>query len=336
MSATTDISSGAEDAGYGRIRSTRKYLALGNLLQTQATAANIAAANRIVPGIGLPYAAFTGTIAQMLRPFPQYSGVTDLWGDVGNSNYNSLQVYVNKRLSHGLTFNFNYTWAKAFDDTGSNMIAAQTFALGSAYNWKNEKAVTQMPGHAVNLLTVYQLPFGKGRMFGSGNGIVEGVAGGWQVSGIATYRSGIPLGTIGASCNLPNAGGCFASYNPNFTGPVRINGGWGSGDLLGSNPPAFLDKNAFTSPAPFTYGNTPRTGVGGIQNPSTYNVDVNLRREFGIYENLKVIFQADAFNVFNLVTFSAPSTNITSANFGKISGQSNGPRILQLSARIVF
>ena len=83
-------------------------------------------------------------------------------------------------------------------------------------------------------------------------------------------------------------------------------------------------------------GNTPRTAAFGIQNPSSYNIDVNLRRDFAIYESLKLTFQADAFNVLNLVTFSAPSTNISSSSFGKITSQSNGPRILQLSARITF
>ncbi len=69
------------------------------------------------------------------------------------------------------------------------------------------------------------------------------IAGGWQFSGIVTYRSGVPIGTIGTtSCNISavNAGGCFATYNPAYSGPVCINGGWGSGNLLGSNPATFL------------------------------------------------------------------------------------------------
>jgi len=313
-----------------------RYLALGNLLQQPATAANLAAANKILPGIGLPYPTFTGSISQMLRPFPQYSGLSDIWGDVGNSNYNSLQITATQRLSHGLTFNFNYTYAKAFDDTGANTIAAQTFTLGSAYNWKNEKALSQLPPHALNFLFAYELPFGKGKKFASGAGILDTLVGNWQVSGITTYRAGVPIGTIGAACNLPNAGGCYANYNPDFQGPVRINGGYGSGDLLGPNPPAFLDKNAFLSPPSFTYGNTPRSAALGIYNPGSFGQDVSLRRIFPIHESVKLTFQADAFNVFNLVMFSAPATNITSANFGRITSQSNGPRSLQLSARITF
>lgn len=144
------------------------------------------------------------------------------------------------------------------------------------------------------------------------------------------------MGTIGAACNLPNAGGCYANYNPGFSGPVRINGGYGSGDLLGANPPTFLDKDAFASPAAFTYGNTPRTGVFGLQEPGSFGTDLSLRREFVIREPLRFIFQADAINAFNQVYFLPPPTNITSSNFGKIAGQSNRPRELQLSARVTF
>jgi hypothetical protein len=74
----------------------------------------------------------------------------------------------------------------------------------------------------------------------------------------------------------------------------------------------------------------------GIYNPGSFGQDVSLRRIFPIHESVKLTFQADAFNVFNLVMFSAPATNITSANFGRITSQSSGPRSLQLSARITF
>ncbi len=139
-----------------------KYLALGSLLQQNVTPTVLAAANKIIPGIRLPYASYSGSLSQMLRPWPQYSGISDLWGDVGNSNYNSLQVYATQRLSRGLTFHFNYTWAKGFDDTGSNQVTGQSqTTLQSAYYWANEKSVTQIPAHAINMLATYQLPFGR-------------------------------------------------------------------------------------------------------------------------------------------------------------------------------
>jgi hypothetical protein len=241
-------------------------------------------------------------------------------------------------MAHGITFHANFTYAKAFDDTASNMISNQSQStLQTAYNWRIEKARTQLPPRALNVMLTYQLPFGKGRPFANNSGWVSQVVGGWQLSGIGTYRSGMPIGTIMTSaCVLPQAASCFANYNPSFTGPVRINGAWGSGNLLGSSPPTFLDKNAFAAPAPYTYGNTPRTNAFGITNPPTYDIDLNVRREFGILEKVRFIFQADAFNVFNFVNFSPSSTNMNSSAFGTITSQANSPRILQLSARVRF
>jgi hypothetical protein len=302
-----------------------KYLALGNLLQMTATPANLAAANAIIPGIKLPFPTYTGAISQMLRPFPQYQGVTDAWGDVANSTYNSLQVTLNKRLSHGLVFNSNYVWSKSFgDDTGTR----------SAYNWKTEKAQQIDPAHTLNVLVVYNLPFGKGKSPGAGHRAIEMLAGNWQLSGITTYRSGMLFGTIGASCNTPNAGSCYADYNPAFNGPVRIGGAYGSGDVKGSA--VYVDKNAWMSPAPFTYGNTPRTGAFGLRGPSNSNQSISLKREFPIYEKWKVALQADALNVFNWVRFSAPNLVITNVNFGKITSVSNSPRVVQIVGRFNF
>src|SRR4030095_9329220 len=86
-----------------------RYLVLGGLLNQNATPANVAAAAAIVPGAALPFATFTGTIAQMLRPFPQYGGISDPYGNVGQTNYHALQTSLQQRLSRGLTFHFNYT-----------------------------------------------------------------------------------------------------------------------------------------------------------------------------------------------------------------------------------
>ena len=111
-----------------------KYLALGNLLTQPANAANIAAAQAIVQGVALPYPNFSGTIAQMLRPFPQYSGVTDVYGNVASSRYHSLQLTAEKRRGDdGLTVNVNYTFSRTEDNlaarTGWDF--AQDWAVGS-------------------------------------------------------------------------------------------------------------------------------------------------------------------------------------------------------------
>jgi len=94
-----------------------QYLALGSLLGVQATPANIAAAQAVVPGFGLPFSNFQGTIAQALKPFPQYSGVTYYSGDLGNSTYNSLQLTFEHRFAKGFTSQLGYTFSKELDNS---------------------------------------------------------------------------------------------------------------------------------------------------------------------------------------------------------------------------
>ncbi len=306
-----------------------RYLALGNLLTAQATPANLAKAQAILPDVHLPFPSFRGTIAQMLRPFPQYSGVGAPFNNLGNSNYNSLQVTLNRRMSAGLTFNLNYTWSKTLADTGAGR---------SGYFWQDEKTYGEgdVP-HVLNATFVYELPFGRGRSMNPGNAVARALVSGWRLSGITRFRSGSAYGLIGASCNLPSAGGCRASYNPNFSGAVRINGDWGSGDLLGPTPPVFLDKSAFVSPAPYTYGDTPGRAAAGLFGPAFWNQDLSVMRRFFITERVKLDFQVDSFNTFNTVIFNGPaSLSITSGNFGRVTGQANSPRSLQLSMKLNF
>lgn len=303
-----------------------RYLVLGNLLQAQATPANLAAARQIIPDLQLPYPNFVGTIGQMLRPFPQYSSIGDPYGNIANSNYNSLQVTLRRRMSAGLTFNINYTWSKTLTDgeiTGR-----------SAYFWKIERGEVNQP-HVLNATFVYELPFGRRHRLSPGNRALRAMVSDWRLSGITRVRSGDPYGRISASCNVPYAGTCNADYNRDFQGSVRI-GKWGEGDLLGARP-AFLDKNAFKNPAPYTYGDTPPTGAYGLYNPWFWNQDLSVMRRFRVTERFVLNFQADAFNVFNTVIFSGPaSLDINSSNFGRITSQQNSPRTVQLSLKLTF
>ena len=306
-----------------------RYLALGNLLTSQVNAATLASARAIIPDIALPYANFRGTFAQMLRPFPQYSGVNADFVNLANSNYNSLQITLQKRMSAGLTFNINHTWSKTLSDAGAGR---------SAYFWEVEKTHGESDRrHVFNAMIVYELPFGRGRAVVPSNAVVRALVSGWRISSITRLRSGTPYGIIGASCTLPNAGGCRASYDPAFTGDVRINGEWGSGDLLGPGSPTFLDRRAFRNPAPYTYGDTPGAGAHGLYTPGFWNEDVGVTREFPVTERVRLNFSAEAFNVTNSVIFSGPSSlDINNANFGRIASQQNTPRSLQLAMKVQF
>jgi hypothetical protein len=315
-------------------------LVLGSLLSVQATPANIAAAQAIIPGIGLPFSNFQGTIAQMLKPFPQYSGITEFAGDNANSTFNSLQLVFNRRFSNGITFQTGYTLSKEIDD--SNGSSTNLGAVGGDRDpWAGQldKALGSIDRrHVFHGTVVYALPFGKGHRLAAGNAVARGIASGWQISGIVTFSSGAPIGITGTACNDPGitVGTCVPSYNPGFSGPVRINGDYGSGNALSPGAAAYYNVKAFMDPAAYTFGNLPRSAPFGLFAPHLIDEDVSLRREFAIHEHLKVAFTADVFNLTNAVCFAAPGTNIDSSSFGQVTTTNNLPRKLQLTGRITF
>jgi hypothetical protein len=318
---------GSSGRGFYSNQMDPRFLVLGNLLTQPATTATIAAAQALVPGVSLPYTGFSGTIGQMLRPFPQYSGVTDVYGDVARSTYHSLQLTLEKRRSDdGLIVNFNYTYSRTKDN--------QTARTGYNFDQDWSVGVNDQP-HVWNTMVVYNVPFGAEGKPGSSNPVLRAIVKDWQVSGITQFRSGRPLGAILAACNLPNAGTCYADFAPGFTGGVRINGDYGDGDVLGATPPTYIDRAAFQSPAAFAYGNTPRTLAFDLRNPSSFNQDLSVRRDFHVAK-VRLGLGVDIFNLFNTVVFSGIQTNITNANFGRVSSQLNQPRVGQIKVRVEF
>jgi hypothetical protein len=306
-----------------------KYLVLGNLLNQTATPARVAEAAAIIPGIALPYANFSGSIAQMLRPFPQYNSIADVYGNDGQSNYHALQTSLQHRLWRGLTFNLNYTFSKAL----GTINGART-----AYLQEKALSTTDQP-HVFNAFYSYELPFGKDRMFDTGNKVINAIVGGWTLSGLTRYATGTPL-SVTATCTLPFAvTTCYARINPNFTGPIRINGDYGSGNVLGpaAGQTKYIDPAAFLSPAAFTYGDAAPTAPFGLRNPSLVNQDLSISRKFKITERWGIEAGIDGFNIFNTARFGSISTNISNAaTFGTVGSQSNFPRVFQGKLRVTF
>ncbi|HEY3454494.1 MAG TPA: TonB-dependent receptor [Bryobacteraceae bacterium] len=314
-------------------------LVLGSLLNLQATSTNLAAASRIVPGIALPFSNFQGTIAQALKPFPQYSGVTYYSGDLGNSTYNSLQLTFDRRFSGGLTGQAGYTFSREIDDVIG--VGSHLGAVGGnrdPFNGHLDKSLGTLDHrHIFHATFVYDLPFGTGRRFSGGNAVVRTLVSGWQLSGIVTFTSGAPLGITGSGCVTPGiVSTCMASYAPNFSGPVRINGDYGNGNALAPGAVSYIDKKAFADPAPYTFGNTPRAAPYGLFAPSLLGEDISIRRQISITERVKIALSGDFFNITNSVYFAAPGTNIDSSTFGQVTTTANLPRKLQINARLTF
>jgi hypothetical protein len=312
------------------------YLVLGTLLAAQATPQNIAAAQRIVPSVALPFPNFQGTIGQMLSPFPQYNAVTYYVG-LGNSTYHSIQTTLNRRFSRGFTLQFAYTYSKEIDNLPSGGQLGSAGGTRNPYDGSLDKAlgVIHRP-HLVRATFVYELPFGKGHV-GGGSKVGNALLSNWSLSGIVTYSSSAPLSISSSGCLTPGVRStCMASYNRSFNGPVRINGEFGDGNALGAGAVSYLDKAAFSVPAPYTFGDTARSAPYGLFAQSLWNQDVSLRRIVGITERWKILISADVFNIPNNVRFAAPGTNIDAANFGQVTTQANGPRKVQFNARITF
>jgi hypothetical protein len=356
-------SSGANARGYWVNQLNPVYLAgLGGvtditgtkpILIAAATAANVAKAQSVMPNINIP--AFfqaaaaistTPTIAQGLVAFPQYSGVTDTWGEnVGNFSYNSLQITLIQRTSKGVSFNFNYSYSKNIGDDGTfrsgfDIPAAALSSNGSAgvitKNWKQDRidrSITTIDQpQVIHAFGVWELPFGKGHI-GSDSFLVRSIAGGWQLSGIYTYSSGTPMVVTSSLCSsttYPGQGQCQPDLNwasnDVTSNNARIHGSYGSGPngfnacnlglVSGCTAISYIDVNAFRAPAQisptstsqYLIGTSPRTRPLNLWNPGTQDFDASLHRSFPLPKDFgTLVFEADCTNVWNKVTFSGPS-----------------------------
>lgn len=269
---------------------------------------------------------------QLLRPFPAWTTVNPIMGGDANSTYHALQVLLQRRFVGGSTFMASYTRARMMSDGADGTWNDQNsgLGLGGLRNWycrSCERAVSSydVPNRFV-LSFVYELPFGKGKQFGSSwHGITNLVLGGWQTNGILTLASGQPLVfSVAQNTSFSFGGG----QHPDATG---VDANLGSAQSVGR----WFNQAAFAQPASFTFGNLGRTFTS-VRNDWTRNMDFSLFKRFSIKERLDLEFRAEAYNLTNTPVFGAPNTSLGSAAFGVISGQSNTPRQIQLALKVLF
>jgi hypothetical protein len=317
--------------GYWSNQLNPKYYNLAGLLSSTVTPTVLAQAQAIDPGIALPYATFSGTLAQMLVPFPQYSGVSDTYDNVGNSNYNALQATLNRHMSHGLQFMFNYTWGAIIDDVG-------TYRSGYLSNRiERGRGIADTP-QVIATTAIYNLPFGAGHSYGSGNPVVRSLVSGWLISGIYTYSSGMPLAIVATGCVTPGGGQCMPNYTPGFSGPAHINGKKFGAGATATHSPSYININAFNNTPPaYTFGNVSRTEPYGLRGPVSFDLDMSLKRSITIHDNVKLLLDVSAYNVTNSTIFTSPAVSTgTPSTFGTVSSQANNSRDIQLAGRINF
>lgn len=265
----------------------------------------------------------------LVAPFPQFTAIGYDFLNGGYVNYDSFTLKVAKDLSHGLSFLLSYTGSKQLDDySGIENVGNTTGGIQNIYNPAAEYAVSSNDiSRNLVISGIYDLPFGRGRMFGAHwNRGMDLVLGGWQVNGITTQQTGFPLSP--STQDTSQSGG--ETLRPNLTGADPAT--HGSMKLRINN---YLNAAAFSQPAPFTFGDAPRT-LSNVRAPGMHNIDFSIFKNFAATERVHVEFRAEAFNLLNQVVFGSPNMSLTSGQFGVISSQANTPRDIQFALKILF
>ncbi len=260
---------------------------------------------------------------QARRPFPTLGGFTAIT-NIASSNYNSLQVKVEKRATHGLYLLSAFTYSKAINDL-PEICCAAPFAQDS-YNLGAERGPADFNQKLRWVLSFdYQLPFG-GSQHHLDNRAMDAVFGGWHVGGIYTLATGFPFSP-------------YLGFDPSNTGtqgivrPDQLHDGNLPRDQR--TPDNWFDINAFAVPNGFAFGNAPRNGLIG---PGQNVFDGSLRKEFALTESQRLEFRAELFNAFNHANFAQPDNFIDDGpgSAGVITSVAIPQRQIQLGLKYNF
>lgn len=265
---------------------------------------------------------------QLLRRFPQFTGVTASFMPGASSSYNALVTHVTKRFSHDFTLDLSYQFSKALDNSSEQGSPGLVDAARDFNNLSLERSISShdVP-HSFAAAFVAGLPFGHGKPLGSHwPGWMNAVLGGWQVSGIYRLASGLPS-HFSATNNTNSFGG---SQQPNVTNMNDV-------PVSNRSTAQWFNTAAFSQPAAFTFGNAPRWFTN-VRFGRTNNLDGALLKNFRVTERVKAELRGEFFNAMNRTQFGWPDTNIASNTFGQDNGTAPGftPRNIQLGLRLNF
>ncbi|MGH9674876.1 MAG: TonB-dependent receptor, partial [Bryobacteraceae bacterium] len=290
-------------------------------------------------GIALPYPNFTNpavqtttrNVAQSLRPYPQYLNIvtgTQGGDKSGHSTYHAIVIKAERRLSAGLTFQWNYTLSKLLTDSDSYDAGGNS---QDQYNRRLEKSIGQYDQtHSLKLSTIYELPVGKGRRYLNQGGILNAVAGGWRISAIQSYFSGYPI-ALSRNNPFPIFNGTtrpvISSYD-NWRAPLK-------GDEFDPAVDRFLDISQFTLPQPIQFGNATRRNPKVREFP-VLNENISVAKSFPFGEQRRVDFRWEAFNLFNRHRFGTGSTSLNSNTFGVVTGTAGDARQMQVALKVYW
>jgi len=266
------------------------------------------------------------------RPFPLWQGI-QTGASRARSRYNAFQTKYEHNYASGLYVLAAYTWASAMDQAGA-WDAGASPQLRDLFDaeWGRQ---AQTPNHRYTTAVTYDLPIGRGRQWGAGwSKPVDWALGGWKVSSIVTWRSGLPINvSLNANGINPanNQAYRFLQRNGGGLRPDRV-GEANTGVSPKDNRFNFLGAGAYVIQALNTAGNAARNSAYG---PRQFNTDFALRKEFRFNERHAAEFRWEMFNFFNTVNFLNPATTFGNINFGWITGAGDA-RVMQLAIRYQF
>jgi Carboxypeptidase regulatory-like domain len=293
-------------------------------------------------GIG-PNTATIGT--EFFLPTNKNAFVTDYIGSSGWSSYHGLQAEIRKRLSHGWYYQVNYTWSKAFTNAEQAQAEFSPYLDNTIGDPLEKKRNNQDVHHVLKGNAVYELPFGPGKTFMNRGGFVGKLFGGWQISGLAQWRTGRPISIISGRGTV-NRNGRSGNNTANTTLTIdELQALTGVFHNPTTGLPLLFDPkliNLSNGRASSTFFSQPPAGQFGrlsltpIDGPGYWNVDTALIKRTRFKERLGLELRLEAFNVFNHTNFSVDnSQDINSTSFGKITSTFDN-RIIQLAWKFTF
>jgi outer membrane receptor protein involved in Fe transport len=256
------------------------------------------------------------------QPFP-YMPIPISWDrSWGNANYHALQTSLERRFASGFALTASYTYSKAIDPGSSGFFGVEGNSVQNPYNMRPDRSVSSYDlTHNMVLSWVYDLPIGTGKLLRTNSRVLDYIFGNWQVNGIADLRSGLPVNVTiaGDIANTGNVG----YMRPNVVGEWRVDD---------PSSARWFNRDAFAAPAAFTFGNA---GRNVVRSDSVQRFDISLFRNFPFGERVFAQLRVEGYNVFNTVTYNAPTAEFTNVNFGRVLSAFPA-RSLQIGARVYF
>jgi hypothetical protein len=265
-----------------------------------------------------------------------------------SSDFHAFQGEVRKRFSHGLFLQSNYTWSKALtDSSGTSQLKLEYATDNNNLSLDRRRALFDTP-HTWRTNFIYELPFGDGKKWAPGNGILNKLASGWQVSSIFFLYSGEPISitsqrftfnNLGTSANttlnreqINNLLGVYYTADGVYFIDPSVIGD--DGRAVSPDGEAPFAGQVFFNPAPGSPGELQGLQFNG---PTKFVWDAGVIKRTSITERVGFEFRFDVFNVLNKPIFFFPgSPNINDPNFGRLTSTFTSPRVMQFAARVTF